>query len=596
MKQLSVILLGVSFFIKTYSELSNPNINIPNINNSNLTNSDASKIFYSSPLTLNNQKPIKNLLSTTPSYLTLGIINNGQELYQGIQNRKTKTAIPQKIQPLLKTSKLSLFKTIPDAFKNYPSGEKLFKNYPDVAQKFNAMINGFVTNPKFIPLFRKVHINILNELYSHLMGIFMNFNLHHPGIIQNQEGDLQVNVSEFITSEKMYDMNKKTMIINHLIGIIESQFNSAIRSYAHHMPQSFATYIGKIAIHNDYSTDLTRLILEEIEPELKNLQISSLQALANYVEFFQLMTSYLNKKSKIQNPQFSGFVDIAQGVNEFLYADKNANQSIIAQMKNKAPSAYLSQDLNIAQERFAPKLKNTISPLDKISKEQLQSKSQLFSDDSYLIALSKMNPPILNFRYDDLRAIKVIPYLAQKLSPNSKNISWPAHIVEAANEGLLLNSGDKSHPIAYFKTKENEIVKNFSNDTSSDLFICMRLGDNLFEQILIAQPDWLNSWDGIFKIMRACYGDFTAIVGMGILDPVMESLVANVKQIQEGKAIINSGVVYQNAQNLIQSWKNKYKNSSSALASQEVVNNVPSLPKLPSLSFPNETPSLLAQP
>ncbi len=558
----------------------------------------ANSMFISSPLTFQNQKSVKNLLETVPSWPTFGIIENGQTVYQGMQNRTNKAALPKKTPTLLQTSGLSLFRTTPQAFQKYPAGAQLFKGYPDVAEKFDLMINGFKSDPTFIPLFRKVHINVLNELYHYLMGIFMNFNLHHPGIVQ-KGADLQINVSEFLKSEETYDMNKKTMIVNHLIGIIESQFNSAIRSYAQHMPQSFATYVGKIAIQNDYSTDLTKLITEQIAPELQNFKSTSLQALAGYVSFFQTMTSYLDKKNPKDSAYFSAFVDIAEQVNQFLYGDTDSNQSIIAEMKTKAPSAYLQQDLSVATEKFAPKLQNSNTSVSPAVIQQLQKTSQLFSDDTYLIALKKMNPPILNFRYDDIRALKVIPYLAKRLSPTSKNILWPEHIVEAANHGLILTSQDKPHPIAYFKTKDNVVKRNYSNDLSSDLYICMRLGENLFEQILIPQPDWLNSWDGILNIMRACYGDFTAILGMGILDPCMEALITNVLLVQKGQTPLSSGTVYQKAQNLINSWKGIKKEpvqQNNLGFSQSNIPDQTMLPQLSDIPFSDGTSQLLAQP
>ncbi len=602
MKHMWLILITSCLVTKNYTGFAQPTTNFADqqlTNNVGTPPQDSYKIFYSSPLTFNNQKSIKGLMETVPSYPTFGIIENGQTLHQGMQSRSIKAAVPKKVTNLLQTSKLSLFRTTPDAFQKYPSGAQLFKGYPEVAQKFDAMINGFKTDPSFIPLFRKVHINVLNELYHYLMGIFMNFNLHHPGIVQNEAGDLQVNISNFLESEEIYDMNKKTMIINHLIGIIESQFNGAIRSYAHHMPQSFATYIGKTAIQNDYSTDLTHLITEQIEPELQNLKTTSLQALASYVSFFQLMTSYLNTKKSKSSNYFCDFVDIAEQVNQFLYGDMQSNQSIIAEMKEKAPAAYLAKDLAVASEKFVPQLKHTVSPIKTAPVKQLQSTSQLFSDDNYLIALAKMNPPILNFRYDDIRALKTIPYLAQKLSPTSKSIPWPQHIVEAAQEGLLYNPDNNPHPIAYFKTKDNKVVQNYSNDGSSDLYICMRLGENIFEQILIAQPDWLNSWEGIFNIMRACYGDFTAIAGMGILDPCMEALVTTVGSMSTGKTPANSNMIYQKAQDLIRSWKGVKKTTMQMSNSNLSGLNLPNLPTLPQLQappFPNETSTLLAQP
>lgn len=576
---------------------------IPRNNNTFASNNAApassSSIFYSSPLLFNNQNSIKKLLGTVPSYPTFGIIENNQTLYQGMQNRQIKAAVPKQVTKLLQASKLTLFKTTPQAFQNYPAGEQLFKGYPELSQQFDIMINSFKTNSQFIPLFRKVHINVLNELYHYLMGIFMNFNLHHPGIVQDAEGNLQINVSQFMQSEDIYDMNKKTMIINHLIAIIESQFNSAIRSYAQHMPQSFATYIGKIAIENDYSTNLTHLIIEQIEPELQNIQSTSLHALADYVKFFQLMTGYLDTKNVKKSHYFSTFVDIAEQINQFLYADVDSNQSVVAEMKSKTPENHLESDLALAQQKFVPLLKHTISPIKTAPVKQLQSRSQLFSNEPYLIALKKMNPPILTFRYDDMRAIKIIPYLAQKLSPTSKNIPYPEHIVQAANEGLIYNGDERPHPIAYFKTQDNIVVKNYNNDPSSQLYICMRLGDNIFEQIIIAQPDWLNSWQGILQIMRACYGDFTALVGMEILDPVMEALITNVSRAQQGQAPIRSGTIYQKAVNLIDTWKG-IKPVTKTITSPTLKNvKLPDLPNLISMqqnSFPNETQTLLAQP
>lgn len=589
---------GLSEQFNNFNQSPVNNFTLPS-NPTKTSSQDSYKIFYSSPLTFNNKKPLQSLIGTVPSYPTFGIIQDGLTLHQGMQNRSIKAAVPKKVTKLLQTSKLSILRTTPDAFQNYPSAQELFKGYPDVAQKFDAMIEGFRSDPTFIPLFRKVHINVLNELYHYLMGIFMNFNLHHPGIVQNQTGDLQISVSKFLESEETYDMNKKTMIINHLIGIIESQFNSAIRSYAHHIPQSFATYIGKIAIQNDYSTDLTHLITEQISPDLQNLKTASLQALANYVSFFQTMTNYLNTKNNTKSPYFCAFVDIAEQVNQFLYSDTQTNQSIIAQMKTKTPAAYLASDIAIASEKFAPMLQHTISPVQTAPAKQLQNTSQFFSDDSYLIALHKMNPPILNFRYDDIRALKTIPYLAQKLSATSQNIPWPEHIVEAANEGLLYNPDNNPHPIAYFKTKDNQIVQNHSNDTSSDLYICMRLGNNIFEQIVIAQPDWLNSWEGILKIMRACYGDFTAIAGMGILDPCMEALVTTIQSMTSKKTVPNADIIYQNAQDLINRWKGiaqQPTTSANPTLNQLSLTNLPALPTLQPSTFMNQTSTLLAQP
>jgi hypothetical protein len=537
---------------------------------------------------------------------------------QGIQSRKIKATLPAKTISLVQRAKPSILKTTPDKFKkNYPTGAQLFPNYKDLASRFDAMINGFITHPDFIPLFRKVHINVLNELYHYLIGIFMNFNLQHQGMIQLANGDLVSDIPTYLQTENEYDINKKTMIINHLMAIIESQFNGAIQSYVPYIPQSFATYIGRTAIQNDYSTDLTQLIIKQMEPELAKLKESSLVALANYVSFFQAMTDYLDKKTTTANPHFNSFVDIAETINTWLYAEKDANQALIAQMKANSPATFFQTDTAGA---YAMKKGTTSAkawakgmPYAQETSPAPTKNSATMHTDAHLIALAKMDPPIFHFGYDDIRALKLIPHLAQKISPKSKRVPWPDHMVEAANTPILLKADDGLHPIAYFKTKDNKMVKNITgNANEGDLYLCMRVGYNLFEQILIYEPEWLSSWQGILKIVRACYGDFTAILGMGILDPVTEAVIANIPNIQQGQNV-DIGAINQKAIDLINSWKNTNKKVEEQTG--ESLSNLPSLQSLPgqsplnsslpplsslpdpsSLNSPSMTPSLVSQP
>ena len=310
-----------------------------------------------------------------------------------------------------------------------------------------------------------------------------------------------------------------------------------------------------------------------MEPELAKLKTSSLQALANYVSFFQAMTEYLNKKNTKTSMHFHSFVDIATQVNTFLYADKKGNQALLEKMKANSPAAYFKADTAGAAQI-------------KISKESAESWA------------------------------KGMPYpkdasTAPKINSSSSPVPWPDHIVQAANEMFVLKSDNGPHPIAYFKTKDNKMVKNYSNKAKdSDLYICMRLGHNLFEQILIYEPEWLSSWEGILKILKACYGDFTAILGMDILDPVTEAVIANVVKIQTGKEPTSMKTITQKAKNLINSWKNI-----NTKTEQKTGANLSDLPplssndnsQLPGLELPSinnvtinnsslETPSLVSQP
>src|SRR5207249_215865 len=130
---------------------------------------------------------------------------------------------------------LSILHPAPQSFAAYPAGAALFPGYAPASAKFDSMIAMFAQNPHFVAFYRKVHINVLNELYHYLMSIYMNFNLQHAGIIQNEQGDLSISIPDFLQTEQQYAINSKTLIVNHLMAIIESQFNGAIRSYAKDM-------------------------------------------------------------------------------------------------------------------------------------------------------------------------------------------------------------------------------------------------------------------------------------------------------------------------------------------------------------------------
>lgn len=482
----------------------------------------------------------KNLNDTVSSYPIRGVFPDGT-IQQGVTNRTIKTMPPEKTWPILQRGNFSVLRSKKGEFAaSYPSGALLFPGYSALSAKFDAMIAVFQKNPHFIPFFRKVHINVLNQLYHYLMSIYVNFNLQHTGIVQAADGSLQVDIPAFIKYETEYASNKKTLIVNHLMNLIESQFNSSIRSYVPNLPQVYASYLGKTLVHNDYSIDLTRFLDQEVDAEIAENKKLYLQGLATYLDFFQEYTSHLQKVN-LKKSQYSSFVDIAEKINQFLYGDVQG------------------------------------------------------SDDKAAIAITKMNPPLFSFNYDDMRALKIIPHLANSLPKNSLKIMWPEHIVQAANEGIILNiAGQAPHPIAYFRTDLGTVVTNAANDPGVKLFICMRSGQNLFEEELIAQPDWLGSWNGVANIMRACFGDFSALVGMEILDPCMESLISLVSEVKKGKDPALLGTSSATCANLIKTWKQPQVrvNQSSNAANNVSVGQIPNLPianlpTLPNLQLPN---------
>ncbi len=447
----------------------------------------------------------KNLHNTVACYPVRGVLDDGT-IQQGITSRITRSMpLPgDSLRGILSKGSFSVLPLKKGEFSSYPSGAVLFAGYDDVAAKFDQMIQGFVANPSYVTLFRKVHVGILNELYHHLMKVYVNFNLQHTGIEQSQNGTLTVNLPSFLKNEKDYATNQKTLIVNHLLNLIESQFNNTIRNYVPNLPQEFASFLGKVLIHNDYGTDLTKFLEQSKDADFLVYKKLCLQSFAQYLDFFQTFTSYLNKPHPKAQEHFTAFVHIAEQFNQYLYSDVDA------------------------------------------------------AADKNLIAVQKMNPPLFTFGYDDIRALKMVPYLAKRLPKKSLKIMWPDHIVQAANEGILVQSKSShdasqlENPIAYFRTTLGTVVKNFDNNNHSSLFICMRLGENLFEEELLYEPEWLSSWTGVVRIMRACFGDFSALVGLNILDPCLESFVRLVIATQKGQEPEPNSQAYINWLNSLQ--------------------------------------------
>lgn len=472
----------------------------------------ASTCDPSSFLLSGNVKKVHKALIDTfgPSYPVLAATkqNDGTiKAQQYINDRTLAHTVTPNVKDVLQHGNFSTLIGQPTDYQNYPPGNTLFPEYPSLAQKFDKLIHLMQTNPKFKAFFNKIHLNVLNELYKHLMNIYTNFNVQHVGIreVETSQGTtaLKISIPTFLNYENKYEANKKTLIINHCVNIIESQFNGKIKSIMPAIPHLFATSAGKTLIQNDYSVDLTHFILKQIEPALAGAKKEYLESMAVYLDFFQEFSSYLTKPHPKKGEHFTAFVDIAETINDFLYGTENVGD-------------------------------------DTTADAQIQA------------VLKKMNPPMFTFNYDDIRALKLIPHIAKSLTANTMTIQWPAHIIEAATKGIFLQ-GSTCHPIAYFTDNTGNVT--FSESQAEHLYIVIQSGKNYFQEELLRQPAWLNSWEGVVKILRACLGDFTAILGMGILDPCMEALIQNGVSTMLGKDPNQENSLTAICHNLIESYK-----------------------------------------
>lgn len=393
---------------------------------------------------------------------------SGKQIYaQAMLNRTTKFCLPQAAHDCIRSGNFSVLRAKKDSYKNYPQGHELFPGHPELATQFTALIANFTKNPEFVKFFRKIHLNALNQLYDYLMKIYANFNLQHVGTttVDNQ---VIIDVQSYIQDEITAATSKKTLIINHLVNIIEAQFNGAIQAIVKGIPQILATHVGKTLIQSDFSIDLSHFIEEQEDQILSHMQTSYLKLFGEYLIFFENYTQYL-QIPHATIPNLSEFATVAQNVISYLGTDGDT-------------------------------------------------------------IITKMDPPMFFFDADSFRALKIIPKLAQDLPKKHTTIDWPTAIVNSIEKKSLvqITTAGKtysSHPVGYFKTETGSLTYDISQ--AAGAFMVLEVGQNLFEQELLIEPEWMSSEIGIINILRACLGDLYKLVGLSILDPITETVIIN---------------------------------------------------------------------
>jgi len=398
---------------------------------------------------------------------------------------------------------------------NHPAGTALFPNNSNLASLFDGFLKNCQTadgNPKakgynFLLYFSQFHLNILHELYIYLTGIYTTMNLTHYGKYSKaymkyleeyrKEPDPASGIAtwkvspleDYLVKEDTFALNKKALIINHLINVIEAQSNKAILARFPALPQHLATRAGMTMMKYDYGARLELLIdkqeiafIDAIAPDLdasgkqasgnviSSMRTRYIKGFATYFKLFQEYTSLLEKGSK--------------GVDTFVRYAKTVQETI---------------------DKSSPKLIKRTNIQDKITE---------------LRKIETINPPIFFYNDEAMRGIKLIPTIAQTLPKNSQKIPLPQKIVDEANAKTKLPIGQ---PVAFYEDDEHGVKQ---------LYINIPTAQGMFSQKLLPQPDWLNTTQGAIKMLRACLGDFSVLLddefkGENILDPCLTCIIAN---------------------------------------------------------------------
>ena len=383
-----------------------------------------------------------------------------------------------------------------------PAVEEIFQNHPKVSSKLSDFMKSIpptkdpidtktTKNKKkettqaqqsnFLVYFKKIHFTALHELFEYFRKIYTNFNIVHPGVTRKNKNLITTNptytvsLDDFLKFEREHSVNRKTLIINHMTNIIESQINGAARNMLKNIDPSYASVVGRALMHNDTAAALD-LLVHKSEESLdsdkykkfhKKMLEDYFDALGKYLGFEEEYTSILDDKTD---------ADPYKGIDEFYTI-----------------AAYL-------QEKF----KNT----------------------SY----EKTNPQLFFFAPETLKGIKVVPKIARHFDGKEfAPVDWAQHVVEIAKAGTPpidpLTGEARDYPMAFFTDKYGNETTNYN--AAVGLYMNVPIGGILYKQELYAEPNWFSSSTKIMSVLKACLGNFWAITGAEILDPLLEYLFTN---------------------------------------------------------------------
>lgn len=405
---------------------------------------------------------------------------------RAIANAHTKSRLPVACRRGAQQALLSFTKSIyPEV--NHPDGNLLFPDDPALNGLFQIFLTNLQKNDlskNFTVYFTKIHLLVLHELYIYLTKIYTVFNMTHIDLLVPIK-DAQGKVKEGYLQEGIQQgLNQKTLIINHLINIIEAQSNGAVRARFPSLDPLVATYAGNMLMQHDYGVDLNILMDEfllssteaqkAVQPTIETMRSSYFGLLSDYLKFFNRYTQTLH-----QDDTGKGYV----GSNRFVQHAKKI-------------AGYMQKFDHIPD----PAHKTTVKDgKPEVSQEKI----------AWLRSLKKINPPLFFYDEQTMRGLKIVPALAKSLPKNVQKVPWPSTIVEAANA--------KRH-IKPLYGLQTDILIAFFNKNNTRLFVNIPTPTKyIYVQELLPQPDWLNSQEGITKMLQACLGDFSAL-----LDPIFD--------------------------------------------------------------------------
>lgn len=396
------------------------------------------------------------------------------------------------------------------AHVHHPAGGILFPDAPALASAFDGVLTtlsnaGAVVRQDqhlsyFIPLFRKFQFMALSDLYRYLTSLYSTFTLMHKS-----------SVVDYAIDEPVQAFNKKSLVVAHLLNVIQGQLFFVCAHHQPLIPQHFGLKAGALLLQHDMTVDPLFLLKNFNEPffvgdlvtpaqkkahlTMAQAQSTYLQALNTVQSFFRDYTAYLARPdphSRIPGSTF--FARLASRVAQVISQDPFGRQAeMIARMPNTSSN----------------ETKNKIAALRNARKN-----------------VQPINPPLFHYDKTALRAIQVIPRLAQELPVGSQLLGWPEHLIKSAQAGtqaVMRDGTALGYVVAYFEDAQKRVTTDISRAVK--LFINLPTVNGPYAQEILRQPAWLNTAQGIINMLRACLGDYAQLVGMQVLSPCVEQIL-----------------------------------------------------------------------
>lgn len=384
---------------------------------------------------------------------------------------------------------------------NHPSGATCFPKDGTLASLLNAFLSS-VQDLKdasweekkaagkdnlFLKYFTRIQLTAQFQIYQYLLGIYTTLNMTHAA-----------NLIDYLTNERIKDLNKKTLILNHLVNIMETQLSDSIQQRFPGLAENLASHVGPMLMIHDYGANLDLMIKDQ-----EKFLISDKDTQDYFKEQRELYTTIFGKYLNFFN-------------------------RYTAPLTTKGISIFINQ---------AERIKKVIS----------DAKPKTLTNN--IPQAKSINPPLFFYKEETIRGIQLIPAIAEKLNPNSQKVAWPSKVVENAKTGAPIT--DKygnvvsTYPRAYFIDQEQNITQNESQATS--LFINIPTLNNIYSQEVIKQPAWLNSYEGIMQVLALCLGNYCAafhetLAKESIFDPCISYIMLAGMQstgLLKDKALLN---------------------------------------------------------